>query len=75
MAVDNKITTLKFENKLGVLLNPNYWLVGVDHEDKNVNESEDANDDGKIHTNMTPKNMKEWMQKSIVNESEEYAGI
>ena len=42
---------------------------------KNVNESEDANDDGKIHTNMTPNNMKEWMQKSIVNESEEYAGI
>ena len=34
MAADNKTTTLKFENKSGVLLNPNYWLVGVDYEDK-----------------------------------------
>ena len=31
MAADNKITTLKFENKLGVLLHPNYWLAGVDY--------------------------------------------
>ena len=45
MAADNKITTLKFENKSGVLLNPNYWLVGVDYEDKNANESEDMHDD------------------------------
>ena len=47
MAADIKITTLTFENKSGVLLNPNYWLAGVDYEDKNVNESEDTNDDEK----------------------------
>ena len=33
MAVDNKITTLKFENKSGLLLHPNYWLAGVDYEE------------------------------------------
>ena len=37
LVVDNKITTLKLENKSGVLLNPNYWLSGVYCEDKNVN--------------------------------------
>ena len=45
MSADNKITTLKFENKSGVLLHPNYWLSGVDYEDKNVNENKDTNDD------------------------------
>ena len=39
MAEDNKITTLRFEKKSGVLLNPNYWLAGVDYEDKNSNVS------------------------------------
>ena len=29
----------------------------------------------KINTKMTQDNMKEWMQKNIVNESEEYSGI
>ena len=29
MVAENKITTFKFENKLGVLINPNYWLAGV----------------------------------------------
>ena len=47
MAVDNKITTIKFENKSVVLLNTNYWLAGVDYEDKNVNESKDIHDDEK----------------------------
>ena len=37
MAADNKITTLKFENKSEVLLHPNCWLAGVDYEDKNAN--------------------------------------
>ena len=46
MAEDNKTTTLKFEiNKSGVLLHPNYWLAGVNYEDKNTNESEDINND------------------------------
>ena len=44
---DNKITTLKFENKSGVLLHPIYWLTGVDYEDKNANESKDINYDEK----------------------------
>ena len=44
MAADNKITTLKFENNPGVLLNPNYWLVGVDYKYKNSNEIENRND-------------------------------
>ena len=43
MAAENKITTLKFEKKSGVLLHSNYWLAGVDNEDKNANESEDIN--------------------------------
>ena len=47
MASDNKTTTLKFEIKSGVLLHDNYWLVGVDYEDKNVNESKDIKDDEK----------------------------
>ena len=29
----------------------------------------------KIHTKMTQKKIKEWMQKNIVNEAEEYSGI
>ena len=45
ISADNKITALKFENKPGVVLNPNYWLAGVDYEDKNVNESKATNDD------------------------------
>ena len=45
MAADNKTTTLNFENKSGVLLHPNYWLIGVDYEDKNANEIKDINDD------------------------------
>ena len=45
MAEDDKITNLRFENKSGVLLNPNYWLEGVDYEDKNMNESKDINGD------------------------------
>ena len=28
----------------------------------------------KIHTNLTSEKMKEWMQKNIVNEAEEYGG-
>ena len=47
MAADNKTTTLKFEIKSGVLSHDNYWLVGVDYEDKNENESEDINDNEK----------------------------
>ena len=50
MTEDNKITTFKFENKAVVLLNPTYWLAGVDHEDKNANEIEDRNYDGKKFT-------------------------
>ena len=50
MAVDNKITTLKFENKSGVLLHPNFSLAGVDDEDKNANKSEDINDDEQKYT-------------------------
>ena len=45
MAARNKITDLKFENKSGVLLNINYWLTGVDYEDKNSNEIKDTHDD------------------------------
>ena len=45
MVADNKITTIKFENKSGVLLHPNYWLAGVDYKTKNTNDSEDTNDD------------------------------
>ena len=45
MAEDNKITNIRFENKSGVLLHPNYWLEGVDYEYKNVNESKDINYD------------------------------
>ena len=75
MEADNKVTTLKFENKSGVLLHPNYCLVGVDYEDKNANESEDTNNDKKNHTKMTLNVMKEWMHKNIVNHAEEYSGI
>ena len=39
MAADNKFTTLKFENKSGVLLHPNCWLSGMAYEDKNANKS------------------------------------
>ena len=35
MAADNKITTLKFEKKSGVLLHPNYWLTGVHYKQGN----------------------------------------
>ena len=28
-----------------MLLHPNYWLVGLDYEDKNANESNHTNDD------------------------------
>ena len=35
MAADNKITTLKFDNKSGVLLHPNYWLAGVHYKQGN----------------------------------------
>ena len=45
LAADNKLTTLKFENKSGVLLHPNYCLAGVDYEDKNANKSDDTNND------------------------------
>ena len=44
MAADNKITTLKFENKLGVLLHPNYWLAGVDYKEKNEAQREHGSD-------------------------------
>ena len=44
-AADNTISTIKFENKSGVLLHTNYWLAGVDYEDKNSNEREDKNND------------------------------
>ena len=47
MSAYNKITTIKFENKSGVVLHTNYWMAGVDYEDKNANESEDINDDEK----------------------------
>ena len=47
MALENIITIFKSENKSGVLLNPNYWLAGVNYEDKNANESEDINNNGK----------------------------
>ena len=39
MAADNKITILKFENKSGVLLHPNYWLAGVYYKDKNTKKA------------------------------------
>ena len=45
MATDNKITTLNFENESGLLLNPRYWLAGVDYDDENANESEDIHND------------------------------
>ena len=45
MAEDNKITNLKFENKSGELLHTNYWLAGVDYEDKNANKSKEIHDD------------------------------
>ena len=45
MEIYNKITTLKFENNTEVLLNPNYWLAGVDYEDKNANKSKEIHDD------------------------------
>ena len=45
MAEDNKITNLKFENKSGLLLYSNYWLAGVDYEDKNANKREYINND------------------------------
>ena len=45
LSEDNKTTNLKFENKPGMLLYPNYWLAGVDYADKNANEREDINDD------------------------------
>ena len=44
MAANNKITTIKIENKRGVLSNTNDWLVGVDYEDENENEGENIND-------------------------------
>ena len=45
MAAENKITTLKLENKSGVLLYPNYWMAGVHYEDKNTNEIKDIHND------------------------------
>ena len=45
MAADNKITILKFENKSGVLLYPNYWVSGVDYEEKNANKIKYINND------------------------------
>ena len=47
MVANNKITPIKFKNKSGLLLYPNYWLSGVYYEDKDANESEDINDDEK----------------------------
>ena len=35
MSADNKITTLYFETKSGVLLNPNDCLAGLNYEDEN----------------------------------------
>ena len=45
MAAENKTTTLKFENRSGVLFHPNYFLAGVDYEDKNANKIKDINND------------------------------
>ena len=47
MAADNKIITLKFENKSGVLLNIEYCLTGLHYEDINANENDDIHDDEK----------------------------
>ena len=47
MTEDNKIATLKLENKSGLLFHPNYWLIVVDYEDKNSNGSEDINNNEK----------------------------
>ena len=40
MASDNENRTFMFEKKSRVLFYPNYWLAGVDYEDKNANERE-----------------------------------
>ena len=45
MAADNKNTTLKFENKSGVLLHPNCWLVGVEMKINMQKKIKDINDD------------------------------
>ena len=45
VAPDNVITTIKFENRSGVLLHTNYCLAGVDYKDTNENKREDINDD------------------------------
>ena len=70
MAADNKIIVLHFENKSGVLLYTNYWLAGVDYEDKNSNESRYINYDKKIHIRMTSNKIREWMQKNYMKMQE-----
>ena len=37
MKADNKITTIYFENRSGVLLNSDDWLEGLGYEDENKN--------------------------------------
>ena len=67
MAADNKTTTLKFENKSGVFLNPNYWLTEVYYKYKMRIKANIYTMMNKIHTKMTSKKMKEWMHKNILN--------
>ena len=48
MAADDKVMTLKFENKPGVLLNTHDLMEGVDYKDKHSNGNKDINDDEQI---------------------------
>ena len=69
MSEDNKTTTLNFEKKSGVLLHPNYWLAGVDYEDKMGIKAKIQTIMNIIHTNITSNNMKGYMQKKIINKA------
>ena len=70
MASDNENRTFMFEKKSRVLFYPNYWLAGVDYEDKNSNESRYINYDKKIHIRMTSNKIREWMQKNYMKMQE-----
>ena len=49
MASDNKMMTLKFENKSCVLLHTNDCLLGLEYEDKNANKKHIYDDEKNAH--------------------------
>ena len=59
MSAEDKIMTLKFENRSGMLLHTNDWLAGVYYEDENENKNKNINENERMQMKTTSKKMKE----------------